>query len=103
VFSLSGAKRFDLGKYRKDELPATQRFDQAGVVKLFCDIHSHMRGTILVLETPHFVKTEKDGSYRLNNLPTGSYTLKAWVNEKVFEKAVVLKDGETLKVEFTGK
>lgn len=103
VFSLSKSKRFDLGKYRKEEEPATQKFDQPGVIKLFCDIHAHMRGTILVLETPYFVKTEKDGAYRLENLPAGAYTLKAWVDEKVFEKPVQLKDGETLKVDFTGK
>jgi plastocyanin len=103
VFSVSKSKRFDLGKYRKDEEPATQKFDQAGAVKLFCDIHAHMRGTILVLETPYFVKTQKDGSYRLTDLPAGSYTLKAWVDEKVFEKPVELKNGETLKVDFTGK
>ena len=103
VFSLARTKRFDLGKYNKDEEPPSQKFDQPGVIKLFCDLHSHMRGTILVLETPYFVKTEKDGSYRLKDLPAGSYKLKAWVNENVFEKAVELKDGETLKVDFSGK
>lgn len=103
VFSVSKSKRFDLGKYHKHEEPATQKFDKPGVVKLFCDIHAHMRGAILVLETPHFVKTAKDGSYRLENLPPGSYTLKAWVDEKIYEKPVQLKDGETVKVDFTGK
>jgi plastocyanin len=104
VFSLSKTKRFDLGQYRKDEKGPTQTFDQAGLVRLFCAIHEHMRGYILVLETPYFKRTEKDGKYKLENLPAGKYTLKAWVDEKTsYEKAVELKDGETLKVDFLGK
>lgn len=104
VFSLSKSKRFDLGRYRKDEAPASQVFDTPGVVKLYCEIHEHMRGTILVLETPHFVKTGPGGNYTLKNLPPGSYKLKAWIDEKmVLEKPVELKDGETLKVDFSGK
>ncbi len=101
VFSYSKAKRFDLGRYRKEEKPAALVFDKPGVVKLYCEIHEHMRGTILVLDTSYFVKTDTAGKYRLEHLPVGKYTLKAWVDEKtVFERLVELKDGETLKVDF---
>jgi plastocyanin len=104
VLSYSNAKRFDLGQYRKDDKPASQTFNTVGVVRLFCEIHEHMRGIILVLDTPHFVRTDKDGRFRLENLPAGSYKLKAWLEEKlVLEKPVELKDGETLKVDFTAK
>jgi|ERR1051326_640763 plastocyanin len=101
VFSYSKAKRFDLGRYRKDEKPAALVFDKPGVVKLYCEIHEHMRGTILVLDTPYFVKTDTAGKYRLEHLPIGKYTLKAWVDEKtVFERPVELKEGETIRVDF---
>lgn len=103
VFSLSQSKRFDLGKYHKHEEPPARKFTEAGMVKLFCELHAHMRGTILVLETPYFVKTQKDGSYHLKDLPLGSFTLKAWVDDKVFERTVDLKEGETLKIDFGGK
>jgi plastocyanin len=104
VFSYSKAKRFDLGRYRKDEKPAAILFDKPGVIKLYCEIHEHMRGTILVLDTPYFVKTDATGKYRLAHLPTGNYTLKAWVDEKTgYTRAVDLKDGETLKVDFEQK
>jgi plastocyanin len=102
VFSYSKAKRFDLGRYRKDEKPASQKFEKAGVVKLHCEIHEHMKGTILVLETPYFVKTNPDGTYRLENLPEGKFTLKAWFRENlVLEKPVELKSGSTQKVDFS--
>lgn len=101
VFSYSKPKRFDLGRYRKDEKPAAQLFDKTGVVKLYCEIHEHMRGTILVVDTPHFAKTDPKGVYKLENLPAGKYTLKCFLDEKTtLEKPVELKDGETLKVDF---
>jgi plastocyanin len=101
VFSYSKAKRFDLGRYRKDEKPAALVFDKPGVVKLYCEIHEHMRGTILVLDTPYFVKTDAVGKYRLEHLPAGKYMLKVWIDEKtVLEKPVELKDGDTIKVDF---
>jgi len=104
VFSYSKTKRFDLGRYRKEEKPAAVKFEEPGLVKLYCEIHEHMRANILVLDTPYFVTTTAEGAFKLENLPTGSYVLKAWVDEKdVRSQPVVLKAGETVKVEFKGK
>jgi plastocyanin len=104
VFSYSKPKRFDLGRYRKEEKPPAVTFDAPGVVKLYCEIHEHMRATVLVLDTPYFVKTTADGRYRLENLPAGRYVLKAWLDEKtVLEQPVELKEGGTLRADFSGK
>jgi plastocyanin len=102
IFSYSPAKRFDLGRYRPDEKPVpSQIFDVAGLVTLRCDIHEHMRGLILVLATPHFVTTDDSGRFRLNGLPAGHYTLKAWVDSRTTrERPVDLKSGATLQVDF---
>ena len=100
VFSYSKPKRFDLGRYRKEDKPAVQVFDKPGVVKLYCDIHQHMRGVILVLDTPYFTRTSTNGTYRLEGLPSGKYLLKAWVDEKrTCEKPVTLEAGQTLHVD----
>ncbi len=104
VFSYSKTKRFDLGRYRKDENPGVVLFDKPGVVTLHCEIHGTMRGTILVLENPYFQKTDAQGFYRLGHLPTGQYVLKAWVNEKdIRSKPVMLTAGGVLHVDFPGK
>ena len=102
VFSYSKPKRFDLGRYRKDDRPPpVVVFDKPGVVKLYCEIHQHMRGTILVLETPHFTQTQTNGEFRLTGLPGGNYVLKAWLDEKhEYEKPVVLEPGKTVRVDF---
>ncbi|MCX6899292.1 MAG: carboxypeptidase regulatory-like domain-containing protein [Verrucomicrobia bacterium] len=100
IFSYSPTKRFDLGRYRSDEKPVpSQMFDMPGMVTLRCDIHEHMRGLILVLETPHFVTTDTDGRFRLSDLPSGHYKLKAWLSSKTtLEIPVELKSGSTLHV-----
>lgn len=102
VFSYSKPKRFDLGRYRKDEKPATVTFDQPGVIKLYCEIHEHMRATILVLDTPYFTSTATNGAFRLGHLPTGKFTIKAWIDEKtVLKREVEVTEGDTVHLDFT--
>jgi plastocyanin len=101
LFSYSKPKRFDLGRYRKGEDPAELSFDQAGLVKLFCEIHDHMRGQILVLETPYFTKTTAEGRYRLEGLPAGHHVVKVWIDESTaWERPADLVAGKTLRVDF---
>jgi len=102
IFSYSPAKRFDLGRYRPDERPVpSQIFDKPGLVTLRCDIHEHMRGLILVLDTPYFVMTDTAGHFRLTGLPPGHYTLKAWIDSRTTrEMPVDLNNGQTLHVDF---
>ena len=79
----------------------SQVFDTPGLVTLRCDIHEHMRGLILVLDSSHFVVTDAQGRFRLSGLPAGRYTLKAWLSSKTtLEQPVELVHGATLHVEF---
>lgn len=105
VFSLSKAKRFDLGRYKPEEKPSpVVTFDKPGVVRLFCEIHEHMRGTILVVDSPYFTKTGEDGSFTLGGVPPGNYTLKAWVDERrMWEQPVTLAAGRAAEVNLPAK
>jgi plastocyanin len=101
IFSFSPAKRFDLGRYRPNETPPPVLFDTPGLVTLRCDIHEHMRALILVLPTPHFVVTDREGRYRLPNLPPGNYTLKVWMDSKTtLSRPVVIPAEGSLRVDF---
>ena len=102
IFSYSPAKRFDLGRYRPDEKPVPSVvFDNSGLITLRCDIHEHMRGLILVVNTPFFATTEPDGHYRLSGVPAGHYTLKAWIDSSsTREHPVDVAKGGTLHVDF---
>ena len=102
IFSYSPAKRFDVGRYRPEERPIPSVvFDKPGLVTLRCEIHEHMRGLILVLDTPYFILTDGDGRFRLSGVPSGHYTLKAWIDSKTTrQQPVELKSGATAHVDF---
>lgn len=77
VFSLSRTRSFDLGRYARGRSRAV-RFERPGIVRVFCDIHSHMSAFILVFAHRYFAVTDEDGNYRLENVPPGTYTLAVW-------------------------
>jgi plastocyanin len=77
VFSLSKTKTFDLGRYAVGHSKAI-RFDRPGIVRVFCDIHSHMSAFILVFAHRYFSVSDEEGMYRLENVPPGTYTVVAW-------------------------
>ncbi len=54
VFSVSSGNAFDLGLYRKGP-GKEQKFDQAGLVRVYCNVHHPMVAYVLVLDTPFFV------------------------------------------------
>jgi plastocyanin len=96
VFSLSKAKRFDLGRYPRGRSRSV-RFDQPGVVRVFCEIHSHMSAFILVFAHRYFATTDAEGRYRIEGVPPGSYTLTVWNDGSVRARADVRVDGEVVE------
>ena len=77
LFSLSPGNSFTLGRYAPG-VTETNTFQVPGVVHLFCDIHAEMAGVILVVGTPYVARVGPDGTYRLGDVPGGSYRAIAW-------------------------
>ena len=77
VFSLSSAQHFDLGFYPKGQTK-TVKFDHAGVVQVYCHIHSNMYAAIVVTDTPWYGKPAPDGTVVLKGVPAGHYRAEAW-------------------------
>ena len=77
VFSLSRAKNFNLGRYPKGDTRKV-RFDKPGVVKVFCEIHSHMSATVLVFDHPWFAIPDDAGQFELPPVPAGTRQITAW-------------------------
>jgi len=79
-------KRFSLGTYAagtsKDVV-----FLKPGVITLLCNVHIEMSAYIVVTETPYFAVTDANGNYKIENVPPGKYTLKAWHERNVLNKA----------------
>src|SRR5271166_739254 len=60
VFSLSKARKFDLGYYPQGQ-SRTVKFNTAGVVQVYCHIHANMYAAIVVTDSPWFAKPSADG------------------------------------------
>ena len=60
-----------------------------------------MNAFILVFGHPFFAITDTDGRYRIENIPPGSYSVKAW-NEGTFSepKTVTVPDGGSAEQDF---
>ena len=98
VFSLSSAATFDLRRYPRGQ-SRSQTFAKAGIVKVYCNIHSHMSATILVMDNPYFTIPALDGTFAIANVPPGEYTLIGW-HERVGERraSVRVERGKTATV-----
>ena len=100
VFSLSKPKSFDLGRYAAGRSRSVT-FDRTGIVRVFCEIHSHMNAFIIVFSHPFFTITDTEGRYRIENVPPGNYNVIAWNEGMASEpKPVTVADGGSTEVNF---
>jgi len=77
LYSVSKPKRFEKPLYASGAHESVT-FDQPGVVTLGCNIHDWMIGYVVVLETPHFAKSDQGGAAALDGLAPGRYRLEIW-------------------------
>lgn len=77
VFSVSTTRRFDLGKYPKGQSRSVT-FQKAGVVNVYCDIHSDMAAFVIVTPNRAATQPSADGEWTLPDLPPGRYVLHVW-------------------------
>jgi plastocyanin len=101
VFSLSRARAFDLGRYPRGATRSAT-FDKAGVVQVFCHIHSDMSAVVLVLDNPFFAVPDAEGRYAIPRLPAGDYTVLAW-HERItpIPHRLHLEPGQVARLDFT--
>jgi plastocyanin len=77
VFSLSRARPFNLGRYPRGQ-SREERFDKPGIVRVFCDIHSHMSATVIVFNHPWYAIPDAAGRFEIPDVPPGDRELTAW-------------------------
>lgn len=54
-----------------------KELDRPGLVRVECDSHGWMLAWIHVADSPYYVRTAKDGSFSIADIPPGNYTLVA--------------------------
>lgn len=72
------ADKFNLGTWPEGEV-RSYTYKKAGCVSvILCNVHPEMEAWVIVLQNPYFYKTDKDGIFKIENVPAGTYTLKVW-------------------------
>jgi plastocyanin len=100
VFSLSRGANFDLGRYPRGE-SRSRRFTSAGLVKVYCHIHSHMTASIMVFDHAYFRMPTTEGAFMIDDVPAGTHQIVAW-HERIGESTsqVRVDPGRIARVEF---
>lgn len=102
IFSpTKSTKAFNLGLYPPGQSKDVV-FSKPGVVPLLCNVHAEMSAFVVVLPNPYFAKTDKDGSFKIVNVPPGKYKLAFW-HEKLKAKTidVTVKADEAASAKFS--
>jgi plastocyanin len=102
--SISGNKKLahNLGTWPKGEKKPFQ-FNDAGVASLLCNVHPEMSGYVVVVPTPYFAVTDKDGNFEIKSIPAGKYTLKTWSEDGKPTTQEIDVSAATATVELTVK
>jgi len=88
VFSLSGAKKFDLGYYPAGQTRVVT-FDEPGIVQVYCHLHPNMYAAIVVVPNRWYAQPNKDGTFSIHDVPPGAYKLVTWhMSAGFFRKSV---------------
>jgi len=77
VFSVSPARRFDLGKYAPGE-GRQVALAAPGPIQLFCDIDPNETGFVFVTPNHASARPGSRGEFAFRKLPPGRYTLRVW-------------------------
>lgn len=93
--------KFNLGSWPKGQTKSFTFKEPGCTATMLCNVHPEMEGFIVVLETPYFAVSDKDGAYVIKDVPAGKYTLKIW-HEKLKGKdtPVEVSDKGDVTVDF---
>ena len=72
------------------------------MLHLKCDIHNWMNAYIGIVTNPYFAVSDTAGTFQIDKVPAGTYTLQAW-HERFgpITKTVTVKAGAVATVDFT--
>jgi plastocyanin len=99
VFSISPVKPFDLGQYKSSEPPKLVTFEKSGLVPVYCNIHPQMLTYVVVLENTAYALTDKDGAFRIRDVPPGTYTINTWLPKaKRVSQEIEIQSGQEIEV-----
>lgn len=99
--SIGGNKKLNhnMGTWPKGERKSF-KFDTPGAVPILCNVHPEMSAYLVVVPTPYFAVSDQTGTYKIENVPDGNYTVIAWHEGAKNQSKLVSVSGDA-KADFT--
>ena len=95
---------FNVSQPEPSTVSKTVKLRRGMGMKVECDAHDFMHSFVFVARNPYFARVAEDGSYTIDNVPPGNYTIKVWHGTLQGEKAKVeIAAGASTSVDFTVK
>lgn len=94
-------KEFNLAQPLKGQV-TERNFDKPEVlVRVKCDVHPWMFTYVGVVDHPYFAVTDKDGNFKISNLPAGKYTVEAFhLKAGAKNQEITVADGDKKTADF---
>jgi plastocyanin len=71
------AEKFNLGTWPKGQI-RSYTFKKDCAATLLCKVHPEMEAFVVAVPTPYHAVAKADGSFKIAEVPDGSYTVKVW-------------------------
>ena len=82
------------------------KIEKPEAVQVKCDVHAWMSGWLVATENPYFAVTDDSGSFKLTDVPAGTYTVEVWhetLGKSTQKVTVKAKEDAKANFELAGK
>jgi len=77
------------------------KIDKPEIINIKCDVHDWMNGWLFSADNPYYSVTDAHGSFKLTDVPPGTYTIKVWHETLgTLTREVTVKPKEATKITF---
>lgn len=77
------------------------KINKPEIIRANCDVHEWMNAWLVIAEHPYYALTDESGSFKIADVPPGTYTIQLW-HETLGQQTtkVMVKAGEQTKASF---
>jgi len=93
---------FNFGQPEPGDIEKQLKPRRSPYIAMNCEAHNFMFGFMMAPKHPYAVVVEEDGSYSIDNIPPGTYTVKAWHPRFGIQKTeLTVPEGGSVEADFT--
>jgi plastocyanin len=97
----AGSNGFNVGQPKAGVVQQIRLKEEEVMLRVKCDVHSWMTSYVGVVGHPYFATTGEAGTYAIDNVPAGTYTIQTWHERYgVLTQSVRVTDGSATTIDF---